>query len=80
MYTAKQLKKSGYRIVSRKYGIAARVDRQDWEQFCKDNGHPVNADWYRRCLSKDTITVGSGIARSLPTSCHDNTGYVEKTV
>lgn len=79
-YTAKELKRSGYRVTSRKSGIASRVDRPDWEQFCKDNGHPVDADWYRRCLSKDNIYVGSAVARKLGTSCHDKTGYVEKIV
>ena len=75
--TAKQVKALGYRIISSKYRMAARVDREDWREFCEKNGHPVDADWYRRCLSKDKITLSAIIAKQLPNSGHDTTGYVQ---
>lgn len=68
---------SGYRIVSRKFRIAARVDRPDWQEFCAKHGHPVDPDWYRRILSRDTVTVTPKQVHEIPNSGHDKTGYVE---
>jgi hypothetical protein len=64
----------GYRIVSRKYGIIARIDRPDWKEFLAEEHAPWDieegrdwvaalgdrraADYYRRVYSKDTIELG----------------------
>lgn len=77
MADAQKLIASGYRIVSRKFRIAARVDREDWVEFCQKRGHPVDPDWYRRVLSRDQITVTPKQVREIPNSGHDKTGYVE---
>ena len=74
---ARKLKNMGYRLVSRKYRIASRVDREDWQEFCKESRFPVDADWYRRCVSKDTITISSCSVKELPNSTHDTIGYIE---
>lgn len=67
----------GYRRTSNKFGIISRVDRPDWIEYCKQNRFPVDADWYRRCLSKDKFEVGQYVGRMFPTSNHDETGFVE---
>ncbi len=72
----KELKAMGYRITSRKFCMASRIDRPDWEQFCKDNNHPIDADWYRRVLSKDKITVSRYTSKKLGNSNHDSVGFV----
>lgn len=77
MLSAKTLKERGYRITSRKHNIASRVDREDWVTYSEDNNYPVCADWYRRVLSEDKLTVSAITCKKLPTSCHDNIGYVE---
>lgn len=64
----------GYRIVSRKYGTIARIDRDDWLELLLEkypnwqakkgglNTASITlvqaADHYRRCFSKDTIDLG----------------------
>lgn len=63
----------GYKRVSRKFGMLARLDRSDWKEECKRKGYPVNADWYRRCVSKDVITVSQKEALLFPPSCIDDT-------
>jgi hypothetical protein len=70
-----ELKKRGYRIISRAHRLAARVDREDWKEFLATKGACVEADFYRRVYSKDVITVSSYAARKLPSSCHDQTGF-----
>lgn len=66
--------KQGYRIVSRKYGTIARIDRDDWKEFMAQEHAPWDieegrkwvrtmgdrsaADHYRRVYSKDTIDLG----------------------
>lgn len=66
--------KKGYRIVSRKYGIISRIDREDWKEYMAEKHAPWDieeglawikhlgdlhaADFYRRCHSKDTVELG----------------------
>lgn len=79
-FTAEDFKKliaQGYRRVSNRFGIIARVDRPDWQEYQISKGNPVNADWYRRCVSKDTITIGQSRARKIPPSAFDPIGYVQ---
>ena len=66
----------GYRITSRKHRMATRIDREDWKEHCEEEGFPVDADWYRRCVSKDTIIVARDQIKEIGTSCNDTTGYV----
>ena len=80
----------GYRCVSRKFGIVARIDRQDWKQVMADKGYvlsssrdfPSNigsmADQYRRCYSEDKVEVEPQYRQHWPTSNHDDTGYCIK--
>lgn len=79
--------KQGYRIVSRKHLIAARIDRPDWLDVIKDNINRIATekskivcweDFYRRVFSKDTIIIPEGWLNLIPNSGHDNTGYIEK--
>jgi hypothetical protein len=85
--TAEELVARGYRRVSNKYGIVARVDREDWwealEKHFQQNMPIRNdaetgkwADYYRRGLSKDTLEVGPDIARFVPTSSWDSVGFI----
>ena len=77
MESAETLKDFGYRIISRKFRIAARIDREDWEEYSKRSDYPVEADWYRRCVSRDQITVPESYVKVIGSSCHDDCGYVE---
>lgn len=77
------LAKSGYRRVSNKYRIVARVDRVDWQQYMEKE-HPFspgvhnNADYYRRCESEDWIeAVPLAVFKRIPTSNHGAIGYRE---
>lgn len=79
--TKQQIKKmiaEGYRRTSNRFGLVSRIDREDWKQYCIDNKYPVDADWYRRCLSKDTVEVGRTRGREFPPSSNDDTGYIER--
>lgn len=89
--TAEELIRYGYRVISRKFGILARIDRSDWKEVMAKEHAPWNIrggrswvqalgndayDHYRRCCSKDRIEVPLNIARKIPNSNHDTTGYV----
>ncbi len=69
------LVRAGYRRTSNAHALAARVDREDWAEFCERKGYPVDADWYRRCLSKDKIELQLDDIRHIPPSSHDPVGY-----
>ena len=88
LMTAAELTAAGYRRVSNKYGIVARIDRADWweelEKHFKRNmpfrteGETGRwADYYRRNLTEDTQEPGPEIAKDMPGSTWDPTGYVE---
>lgn len=65
---------SGYRVVSRRHLIVSRIDRPDWQAFCKENRYPLCADWYRRCLSKDQIEGISASALKVIPNSGDESG------
>lgn len=83
----------GYRRTSRKHGHLSRVDRPDWETYMVRKQAPWDvegegmqwlraiglgaADHYRRCYSKDTITVPRNVSELVGTSSWDTTGYVD---
>ncbi len=62
------LKRQGYCVTSRRYRIVSRIDRADWQSI-----HPC-PDFYRRCCSKDQLTVSPVILKRLKTS---QLGYKE---
>lgn len=62
------LKRQGYCVTSRRYRIVSRIDRADWHSI-----HPC-PDFYRRCCSKDQLTVSSVILKRLKIS---QLGYKE---
>ena len=74
MMTAAQLKKYGYRVVSLKHRIVSRIDVENWQEFHK------SSDFYRRCISKDTIIVPASYLPKIPNSGHSEVGYVEKPI
>lgn len=66
--TLEQVKAAGYCIVSRRHRIAGRLDCKEWkarlaathvdgDRWVKALGDRHAADQYRRCTSKDWITV-----------------------
>ncbi len=63
------LKRQGYCVVSLKYRIAARIDSEDWQQ------KTPSADMYRRCYSKDQVTVSATIMKHLKSSHHGYDKY-----
>lgn len=91
--TTEQLIAQGYRRVSRKFGIVARVDREDWREYMAEQHAPWDiqqgrkwvkllgknaADYYRRCLSNDKLEIGEGRALAIPTSGGDAIGFVKE--
>lgn len=87
-----ELVRRGYRRVSRRFGVVARVDRPDWLQHLIDNNMGPHredmrrvdtarlwADFYRRVVSADKIELDPpSLALNFPTSNDDPTGYVPK--
>lgn len=77
LMTAEHLIAKGYRVVSRKHKLIARVDRPDWREFLKSCGlGHCDADFYRRVYSKDCITVSRDVLQDVPNSNADPVGYV----
>lgn len=85
----------GYRRTSRRHGMVSRIDRPDWidilaehliqprvELMKRIRGFPgMWEDYYRRVLSKDTITLNPAqLALKVPTSDRDPVGYVDPRV
>ena len=68
--SAKQLKKLGYRVTSIKHRTVSRIDRADWEDFHRD------ADYYRRCISRDTVIVPQSYLSKIPNSQNSDIGYI----
>lgn len=73
----------GYRRTSRKYGCVSRIDRVDWKSILRKRGIKVlkgddfcAEDFYRRCSSKDTLTVSKQDVLKFPTSRGSITNYV----
>lgn len=74
----KVLVDSGYRKVSNKYRTMARVDVAVPPKECYGQHTKLylGDDHYRRCFSKDKITVPVEVSRRMPTSGHDETGFL----
>jgi hypothetical protein len=80
----------GYRRTSRRHCLVSRIDRQDWKDVLSQHLNSERAeldkrirgfpgmweDFYRRVLSKDTLTVSPDILLKVPTSDRDPAGYV----
>ena len=73
--TAGEALARGYCITSRAHRHATRIDRPDWKQVTRLAGKP-DADWYRRCESKDTIIVRQSWLKVLPNSIHGPKEYL----
>lgn len=76
---------SGYRRVSRRHGLVARIDREDWVSFLAGKGHAVGdrllrpgywEDFYRRNYSKDQVRLHPTTAERVPCSHGDPVGYM----
>lgn len=92
--TAKELIAKGYRRISIKGRLVSRIDRPDWRQYMaaqhspwdpKGEGmrwacSPGMEDHYRRCYSKDTLTVAANIISLIPTSCGSSVGYIDNSL
>jgi len=76
----------GYRRTSNKYGIVARIDREDWRDVVVQHTHQTLKtiatatpgmweDFYRRVHSRDTLELGRR-GRQLPSSSWAPVGYV----
>jgi hypothetical protein len=76
--TPEELYDQGYRVISRKFGIVSRVDREDWISWLEKKRLPVDADWYRRCISKDRLEVPLNYIGLIPNSGHDIIGFMKK--
>jgi hypothetical protein len=82
---AAELAFRGYRRVSNKYGIVARIDRSDWrevlnKQLRRDTLEVPGVCWedhYRRTYSRDTLPLIKEAYRLIPSSCHDYTGFID---
>lgn len=84
----------GYRRTSNRFCMLSRIDRADWLQvlaqqmgraiadfYTPDGNLSVQwADYYRRSMTKDTITVSEEISRLVPGSSGDECGYIPKGV
>lgn len=83
----------GYRRVSNRYNLVARIDRPDWLQFMAKSLHRAPADfyvpgeehpagnwcdYYRRVHSKDTLTLPRDEYLKVGGSSGDPIGYVER--
>lgn len=88
---AELLAARGYRRTSGKHCILSRIDRPDWvdvlaralrrspAEFYEPGESTPSGRWcdsYRRCHSDDKITVSPVIAKLVPGSSFDATGYV----
>ena len=87
--TAEQAMSSGYCITSRAHLMASRIDREDWKTHMSLKRLPSDPGWadrigrhagdhYRRCYSKDTITVPAGWLKKLPNSGDGPNEFIPK--
>ncbi len=88
----RELAARGYRRISNKHGMLARIDRPDWvdvlavklrrapaDFYVPGEALPAAnwADFYRRMCSGDVVFVEpAGLARLVPTSDWDPVGYI----
>jgi hypothetical protein len=73
--SADEAKKVGYRIVSRAFRMAARIDCQDWKERMRGNDC---GDLYRRVYSKDVITVPVSWIKKLGPSHEGPNEFIQK--
>ena len=102
---AKRLTAMGYRRVSWRHCLLARIDRANWldvlsahlnrpkadfyvmeHSGTEDGGYVMGkepagqwCDYYRRCLSEDTVHVSYAVCKLCLTSGHDPVGFVPVT-
>lgn len=89
--TGEEAKARGYRRTSNKHRMVSRIDRADWiavlarhlnrapADLYEPGATKVAGNWcdhYRRCLSRDTLTLSEAEFRKVPGSDWDDTGYV----
>ena len=81
---AAELTSRGYRRISNKYGRIARIDRSDWRKqldhrlrFASESVQACWEDHYRRMYTTDKQDVDPEIARLVPSSCQDYTGFID---
>jgi hypothetical protein len=85
-YDVPSLIARGYRRVSRRFGMVARVDREDWREYMAEKLHKtpaqinaaanIWADHYRRVYSKDVLTLPQAKALKVPASAGDSIGWI----
>lgn len=86
MQQAADLAARGYRRISNRYCIVARIDRADWLEvlaeryraLCEAITPAARCDLYRRALSADRLEVDAQVARLVPSSVGDECGYIEE--
>lgn len=81
----------GYRVISRRHRIIARIDRPDWiyimakdllrapADFYVPGETAPDSNWcdhYRRCYSKHKAKVSEDVLQFIPGSGGDSVGYV----
>lgn len=91
MLSTEELIARGYRRISNKHGMLARIDRSDWIEVLakhlkrspaelyapgEPNPEPCWYDYYRRVLSRDKVTVPKWAAKNIPNSDRDTCGYI----
>lgn len=89
---AKMLTDMGYRKVSNRHLMVARIDHPDWVEHLankmrlapadfvvRDGSGQISADWcdhYRRCYSEDEATVSNRVFRLMKSSGNDKCGFI----
>jgi hypothetical protein len=73
--TPTEAKAAGYRIISRAFLMAARIDRPDWKEQAHGND---SGDLYRRAYSKDVITVPASWIKKLGPSHEGPNEFIPK--
>jgi hypothetical protein len=89
--SAAELIARGYRRTSNAWRMVSRIDRPDWVDVLARSLHRAPADfyvpgaarpagnwcdYYRRCVSKDTLTVSAETIGQIPSSGFDDCGYI----
>lgn len=89
MSDAKDLRAQGYRRTSNRHHLVSRIDRPDWAEALAEYMHQGRdkadeyrtanwADFYRRVLSNDTLTVSAYTAKAVGASGNDPVGFVPR--
>lgn len=73
--TSAEAKAVGYRIISRAFCMASRIDRPDWREVQRGND---SSDLYRRAYSKDVITVPASWIKKLGPSHEGPNVFIPK--